>query len=234
MPNSNEITDKDGWLGARRELLAREKELTRLRDEVSQLRRELPRQRIATAYRFESTTGSKSLSDLFGAHRQLLVYHFMFGTDWDAGCPSCSFWADQFDAMIPHLAQRDSAFVVVSKAPLAKLQAFRERMGWGFEWVSSADSTFNEDFAVSFTEAEVESKDKIYNFGTMAPGREMPGASAFVRDGDDVFRTYSTYSRGLDMLNATYHWLDLSALGRDEAELPWPMAWVKRHDEYGK
>ena len=217
---------------ARLELLAREKELTRLRDEISALRRELPRTKVAD-YEFEGADGKVSLSDLFDGHSQLLVYHFMFGPDWDAGCPSCTFWADHFDAMVPHLAQRDCAFAAISSAPVPKLQAYAERMGWKFRWVSSQHNSFNQDFAVTFTEEQVASKDKLYNHGTLAPmGREMPGASTFIKEGGDVLHAYSTYTRGLDILNGTYHWLDIAPKGRDEESLPWPMAWVKRHDEY--
>jgi len=227
MPNADQVHHK-----ARLELLAREKELTRLRDEVSALRRELPRRKVDD-YTFEGPDGPTKLADLFGAHEQLLVYHFMFGPDWEAGCPSCTFWADHFDPMIPHLAARNCAFAAVSSAPVPKLQAYAERMGWKFPWVSSQNSSFNTDFAVTFTEAQVESKAKLYNHGTQPPmGQEMPGASTFIKDGDDVLHTYSTYTRGLDILNTTYHWLDLAPKGRDEAGLPFTMAWVKRHDEY--
>lgn len=217
---------------ARLELLAREKELTRLRDEVSALRRKLPRRKVED-YAFAGPNGTVKLSELFGPHDQLLVYHFMFGPDWEAGCPSCTFWADHFDPMIPHLAARNCAFAVVSRAPVPKLAAYAERMGWRFPWVSSQSNSFNTDFAVTFTEAQVASKEKLYNHGTQAPmGQEMPGASTFIKEGDDVLHTYSTYTRGLDILNTTYHWLDLAPKGRDEAGLPYSMAWVKRHDEY--
>lgn len=233
MANSHEITDQEQWTTARRALLAKEKEFTRLRDELSALRRSLPRRRVETPYVFEGPEGSRSLADLFGDSSQLIVYHFMFGTQWEAGCPSCSFWADHFDAMIPHLRARDTAFAVVSRGPLASLRAYAERMGWRFPWVSSAANDFNTDFAVSFSEEQVAAKESLYNFGTQAPmGQEMPGASVFVRDGEDILHTYSTYTRGLDILNGTYHWLDLTPKGRDEAELPYTMAWVKRHDEY--
>lgn len=233
MANPKKIADKQSWLDARRALLAKEKEFTRLRDALSEQRRALPWVRIEEDYIFDSPDGKRTLAELFGSRTQLLVYHFMFGADWDAGCPSCSFWADHFDAMQPHLAERDTSFAAISVAPQAKLTAFAKRMGWRFPWVSSAENTFNRDFAVSFSESDVESSEKLYNFGTKAPqGRELPGASAFVRDGDSIFLTYSTYTRGLDILNGTYHWLDLTAKGRDEAELPWTMAWVRRHDEY--
>lgn len=233
MPNSKETTTQDAWLQARMELLAREKEFTRLRDELSARRRALPRHRLEKSYTFEGKDGPVTLDELFGRHDQLLVYHFMYGTDWEAGCPSCSFWADHFDAMIPHLAARNTAFAVVSKGPISKLVAYAERMGWNFRWVSSSNNTFNEDFFVSFSADEVERKDPHYNFRTLPPmSPEMPGASAFARESKGIFRTYSTYARGLDILNPTYHWLDLTAKGRDEDELPFTMAWVRRHDEY--
>ncbi len=233
MADSHPITDSEQWLAARTALMAREKQLTRLRDEVNALRRALPHRPVATPYVFEGRGGPQSLRDLFGESRQLIVYHFMFGPDWDAGCKSCTFWGDHFDPMLPHLRARDTAFAAISRAPVATLSAYAERMGWRFPWVSSANNEFNRDFAVSFTEQEVASKDALYNFGTKpAQGSELPGASVFLRDGDDIVHTYSTYARGLDILNGTYHWLDLTPKGRDEADLPWPMAWVQRHDEY--
>ncbi|MEM9454256.1 MAG: DUF899 domain-containing protein [Myxococcota bacterium] len=232
MANLHETTDKEQWTAARLELMAREKELTRLRDEVSVLRRALPRRRVQTAYVFEGPDGECRLADLFDGCHQLIVYHFMYGPDWDAGCPSCTFWADHFDPMIPHLRARDTAFAVVSRGPLDKLRAYAERMGWRFAWVSSAGNTFNHDFDVTFTEEQVAGKATLYNFGTLEAGPELPGASVFLREGEEILHTYSTYARGLDILNGTYHWLDLTPKGRDEAGLPWPMAWVKRHDEY--
>ncbi len=213
--------------------MVREKELTRLRDEVSALRRALPRRRITTDYVFAGPDGSIRLGDLFVGCSQLVLYHFMFGPDWEAGCPSCSFWADHFDAQIPHLRARDTGFAVVSRGPLEKLQAYAERMGWKFPWVSSAQTTFNRDFAVSFDPQEVASQQPLYNFDTLPAYPEMPGLSVFCREGDTIFHTYSTYARGLDMLNSTYHLLDLTPKGRDEDGLTFPMAWVRRHDEYG-
>lgn len=232
MGNADHTPDPQ-WLAARLELMAKEKQLTRVRDELAAMRRAMPRRKIERDYTFSTPSGPARLADLFGGHSQLLVYHFMFGPDWETGCPSCSFWADHFDAMVPHLAQRDVAFAVVSRAPLATLTAFAERMGWKFSWVSSAQTEFNHDFAVSFSPEEVDSKALVYNFGTQpAHGQELPGASAFIKEDGDVFHSYSTYTRGLDALNGTYQWLDLAPKGRDESELPWPMAWVKRHDEY--
>jgi len=233
MANSHKIIHDEPWQHARLELLAKEKELTRLRDEVSAQRRALPRRRLKKSYVFEGPNGEISLEGLFGNCSQLLVYHFMLGPGWDAGCPSCSFWADQFEGMIPHLRARDTAFAVVSRAPYAELAKYAQRMGWKFPWFSARDNGFNSEFSVSFTDEQVGRKAKLYNYGTIVPyGNESPGASAFVRDGGEVLHTYSTYARGLDMLNGAYHWLDLTAKGRDEANLPFSMAWVKRHDEY--
>ncbi len=220
------------WLEARKAFLAKEKEFTHLRDELAAKRRELPWERVDKAYGFDAAEGRVSLADLFGKHSQLLVYHFMYGTDWTEGCPSCSFWADNYNGVDIHLAHRDTALVVVSLAPLAKLDAYKKRLGWSFRWVSSAPSDFNVDFNVTLP---VPKGDKAnYNYDTVNFGTgEAPGLSAF-RKGDDgaIYHTYSTYSRGLDMFNGTYHMLDLTSKGRDEAGLPWPMAWVRRHDSY--
>ncbi|MBL4683831.1 MAG: DUF899 domain-containing protein [Nannocystaceae bacterium] len=233
--NSHEITDNADWTTRRLALMAKEKEFTRLRDELSALRRALPWRRLETPYAFVGADGRRTLAELFEGKRQLLVYHFMLGAQTDAGCPSCSFWADHFDAMRPHLGARDTAFAVLSAGPIDKLTSYAKRMDWQFPWLSTAGTDFNEEFAVSFSKEAVESKDKIYNFGTIrAMGQEMPGASAFIKEGDDIFHTYSTYTRGLDILNPTYHWLDMTAMGRDESALKSPMAWVRRHDEYGQ
>lgn len=222
------------WLERRRALLEREKRLTRLRDEVARERRALPRVRVVEAYRFEGPEGARTLQELFAGRAQLLVYHFMFGPEWTAGCPSCSFWADGFDGMAPHLAARDATLVAVSRAPYAALARYRQRMGWRFGWYSSAGSSFNFDYGVSFTPEQVESGAE-YNYRPAQVLEELPGLSVFTQDDDGaVYHTYSVYSRGLDALNATYQHLDLLPRGRDEAELPWPMAWVRRHDEYGQ
>jgi len=225
------VVSRAEWLEARRALLAEEKALTRQRDAVAAKRRALPWVRVERDYRFETPDGAATLPELFGPHRQLLVYHFMFGPDWAQGCPSCSFWADSFDGNVAHLAARDIAFVAVSRAPLDRLEAYRERMGWTFPWVSSAGSDFNFDFRVSATEAQLERGEMFYNFRDTKASEELPGASAFYRDEDGaVFHTYSCYSRGLDPLNAAYQWIDLAPKGRDEDDLPWSMAWVKRHE----
>jgi len=223
------------WLEARQQFLAKEKEFTRLRDELSRQRRELPWERVDGEYVFDGPNGKETLSDLFAGRSQLVVYHFMFGSDWEAGCPSCSFWADNFNSIIVHLNQRDVTFVAASKAPFGKLDAYRKRMGWTFKWVSAAANDFNRDYHVSFTPEEA-AKGKIdYNYTSQRPfGTEMPGASVFYKDpSGKVFHTYSTYGRGLDMLNVAYHYLDLAPKGRDEAgQKPHPQAWVRRHDEY--
>lgn len=230
---SHPVVSRDEWLAARKELLEKEKEFTRLRDELSQQRRELPWVKVSKAYRFQSEKGEISLQDLFNGKGQLMIYHFMFGPEWQEGCPSCSFWADGYNGTMSHLAQRDVSFVTVSRAPLETLLAYKRRMGWSFPWVSSAGSDFNFDFQVSFTKEQMESKKLTYNYReTTFPCEEAPGVSVFRLQDGDVFHTYSTYSRGLDMLNSAYHHLDLTSKGRDEADLPYPQAWVKRHDQY--
>ncbi len=224
------IVSHEDWLKAARAHLVREKEFTRRRDELARERRELPWEKVAKSYVFEAPEGKVTLPDLFAGKSQLIVQHFMFGPDWNEGCPSCSFWTDNFNGVDVHLAHRDTAFVLVSRAPIAKLEAYRKRMGWTVRWVSSLGNDFNFDYGVSFQPDE---QGTTYNLDTMKPyGQEAPGLSAF-RKGDDgaVYRTYSTYARGLDVLNGTYHLLDMTAKGRDE-DPKHPMSWVKRHDRY--
>ena len=230
----HKVVSRDEWLSARRKHLAREKELTRLRDQLSQERRELPWVKVDQDYVFEGPDGKQTLAELFEGRSQLLVYHFMFGTDWDEGCPSCSFWADNYDPLVVHLNHRDVTLVAVSKAPLDKLEAYKKRMGWSFKWVSSAGNDFNRDYHVSFTPEEMEKGEVYYNYGkSQFPSEEAPGVSIFYKDDSgDVFHTYSCYARGLDMLNAAYHMLDLVPKGRDEQDLPYGMAWLRRHDGY--
>lgn len=224
------IVDDEEWLEARRALMAREKELTRLRDAVARERRALPWRRIDKDYAFDAPEGRVTLADLFGGRGQLLVYHFMYGPDYREGCPSCSFWADNFAGIEPHLAARDTALVMVSRGPLAALEAYRQRMGWDCLWVSSAPGDFNYDFAVSRRPGEALMS---YNYGTIErDADEHPGISAFVRRDDGIFHTYSAYARGLDPLNGAYQLLDLTARGRQEEGLSFPMAWVKRRDRY--
>jgi predicted dithiol-disulfide oxidoreductase (DUF899 family) len=222
---------KEEWIDARRKLLAREKELTRMRDQLSEQRRSLPWLQIDKRYVFEGPQGQEALHDLFGERNQLVIYHFMFGPDWEAGCKSCSFWADNFDGIIPHLAHRDVSFAVVSRAPLAKLLAFQLRMGWSFKWLSSLANDFNRDFGVTFTPDEIATGEIDYNYGKHpAYGQEMPGISVFYREDAAVFHTYSCYARGLDMMNTAYHYLDLVPKGRDEAD--GPMSWLRLRDQY--
>ena len=224
------IVSQDAWLTERQALLAEEKAFTHARDALSRKRRQMPWVKIDKPYVFESTKGKLSLADLFGKHSQLIVYHFMYGRDWQEGCKSCSFWADNFDRIIAHLNQRDVSMVAVSTAPMATLEAFRKRMGWSFPWVSSGGTAFNQDFGVSPRPGE-----KVdYNFGTSKSDMdELPGISVFARDGSGaVYHTYSCYARGLDMLNGAYHYLDLVPKGRDEAGLPFTMSWVRHHDKY--
>ena len=230
------ITHRTGtrgdWTKARLALLDAEKELNRRRDELAEQRRALPWVPIDKPYAFEGPDGNVRLGDLFDGRSQLLVYHFMFGPDWDEGCPSCSFWADSFDGVGVHLAHRDVAFVCVSRAEYPKLAAYRERMGWAFPWFSSASSDFNFDFGVSFTPEQQEGG-ATYNFAHQREvPDEAPGISAFAFDEGQVFHTYSAYSRGLDPINAAYQLLDLAPKGRDEGELEWSMAWLRRHDAY--
>lgn len=225
------VVSHQEWLAARRDFLTKEKEFTRLRDELSRQRRALPWKRVEKEYFFDASEGRVTLAHLFAGHGQLLVYHLMFGPDWSKACKSCSFWADNFNGIDVHLAHRDTALVAVSRAPLATLEAYARRMGWSFRWVSSGGCDFNFDYAVSSKPGEAEMD---YNFGTMKGGPgEMPGFSAF-RRGDDgaVYHTYSTYARGVDMLNGAYHLLDLTSKGRNEEGLPFTMSWLKRRDEY--
>jgi predicted dithiol-disulfide oxidoreductase (DUF899 family) len=227
----------DDWLAARRELLAEEKELTRLRDRVAAKRRALPWRRIEKDYRFAGPEGADlALSDLFGGKRQLLVYHFMFAPEWEKPCKSCSFWADGFNGVTQHLAARDTRLIAVSRAPREKLEAAARRLGWTFPWYSSGDGPFNYDLHVSFRPDEVASGIAVrYNFGPLVTTMtDLPGVSAFTKEPDGaVYQTYSAFARGLDALNPAYQLLDLTALGRQEEGLARPMAWVKLHDEYG-
>jgi predicted dithiol-disulfide oxidoreductase (DUF899 family) len=229
----HQIVTHDEWIAARRRFLAREKEFTRLRDQVSRERRELPWERVEKPYVFEGETGKETLAELFGKRSQLIVYHFMFGPDWDIGCRSCSFWADNFNGIIPHLNQRDVALVAVSRAPLQKLLAQARRFGWTFKWMSSFGSDFNFDYAVSFPPETPDGGKVLYNYTTQdMTSSELPGISVFLKEEGQIFHTYSTYSRGLDMLNTAYHYLDLAPKGRDEDGLPSPMDWVRHRIAY--
>lgn len=230
----HKLVSRADWLRARRALLEREKAFTRERDDLAAARRALPWVQLEQDYQFESTDGAVTLTDLFDGLSQLVVYHFMFDEDWVTGCKSCSFWADNFNGITAHLAARDVAFAAVSKAPLHKLETFRQRMGWRFRWVCSAGNVFGRDFGVSFTAQEIEQGNAAYNYGSStAQLGELPGLSVFTRDDSGtIFHTYSCYGRGLDILNTAYHHLDLTPRGRDEADLDYPMAWVRLRDEY--
>lgn len=243
---THQVVSKDEWIEARKRFLAKEKEFTRLRDQLSAERRALPWMRIDKDYTFDGPNGRETLAQLFGDKSQLIVYHFMFAPEWDAGCKSCSFWADNFNGITAHLRQRNVAFAAISRAPLAKLQAFARRLGWTFTWVSSQGTDFNYDFEVSFRPDTLARGDATYNFAKLSSFRsggavldlgpsEMPGISVFAKDESGaIYRTYSTYARGLDMMNTAYHYLDLVPKGRDEAGLPDTMAWVRLRDEYDR
>jgi predicted dithiol-disulfide oxidoreductase (DUF899 family) len=251
MTNQTSAT-REQWLEARLDLLAAEKDLTRRSDEVARLRRNLPWVRIDKAYVFDTEAGERTLKDLFEGRSQLLVYHFMFGPDYKAGCPSCSMIADGFNGFAVHLANHDVMLMAVSRAPLAKLAAYKQRMGWSFPWASSQDSDFNFDFQVSYTQAQEQAGPVEYNYargahamdispvpppvaafaascGTDAPTyrRDRPGMSAFVLEDGVVYHVYSTYARGLDGLWGAYQWLDRAPKGRNEQG-----PWWRRHDEY--
>jgi len=228
------IASREQWLQARLTLMTREKELTQLREDIARQRRELPWVKVDDSYGFENEEGRVSLSQLFAGCSQLIVYHFMFGEDWQAGCPSCSFWADNYNGTVAHLNARDIHFVAVSTAPSASLQAYKQRMAWSFDWYSCGESDFNSDFGVTFSEQQIAAGKNQYNFGTSVfNGPEAPGLSVFAKDeSGDVYHTYSCYARGLDTLNGAYHHMDLVPKGRDEKGLPFSMAWLKRNDEY--
>ena len=222
------------WLTARKALLKKEKELTHLRDALAAERQALPWVRVEKNYLFDTPVGIKSLADLFDGRSQLAFYHFMFGPEWPEGCPSCSMVGDGIDGVHPHLLQRDVTFTAASRAPLAKIEAFKSRMGWHFPWASSSSNTFNQDFRVSFTKEELASA-KIYNYGTVGfPAEEAPGLSVFAKDpSGNVYHTYSTFGRGLEELLGVYFFLDRVPKGRDEADVkPHPMGWVRHHDNY--
>ena len=237
----HQVVEHDAWVEARRKHLAEEKEFTRLRDQLSRARRELPWERVEKAYRFEDEHGAQTLSELFDGRSQLVVYHAMFNPDtagpnttWtvDAPCMSCSYWMDNFNGVTVHLNHRDITMVAVSRAPYPAIAAYRKRMGWVFPWFSSAGSDFNFDYGVSFTEDELAAGQVNYNYrpSTFSMS-EAPGASVFFKDREgSIFHTYSTYERGLDMLNVAYHYMDLVPKGRDEDGQG--QFWVHRRDEY--
>ena len=231
--NQARVVSPDEWLVARKDLLNREKELSRLRDEVSRHRRELPWVKVDKQYVFDGPDGRETLADLFGGRSQLIVYHFMLGPGWEEGCKSCSYLADHFDGANWHLPHRDVTLVVVSQAPLPEIEAYKKRMGWRFKWVSSYGSAFNFDYHVSFTKDDEAKGEVYYNYGMGEfISDELPGLSVFYKEKNgDLFHTYSTYARGLDTLVGAYNFLDLAPKGRDENPDS-TMDWVRRHDEY--
>ena len=232
--SAHPVVSHDEWMVARAAFLAKEKAFTRLRDELSRARRELPWERVAKTYVFDGSRGEETLADLFGGRSQLLVYHFMFPPEADEGCPHCSFWADNFDGIDVHLQHRDTSLVAVSRAPLGRIEAFRKRMGWTFRWLSSGRSDFNFDYQASFTPEDRRSGTALFNYQRGDPGQaDREGISAFYRDArGEVFHTYSTYARGIDIVNGAYNLLDMTARGRDEDGLEFTQAWVRHHDRY--
>jgi predicted dithiol-disulfide oxidoreductase (DUF899 family) len=230
---NRKVVSQKEWLAARKKLLVKEKKFSKARDELNLQRRKLPWVKVEKDYAFEGPRGKVSLPELFCGKNQLIVYHFMFGPGWKDGCPHCSFWADHYDSANIHLGQRDTAFAVISRAPWKEIAPFKKRMGWKFDWVSSANTSFNFDFNVSFTPEQIKNKTAIYNFALLDMDiDEREGVSAFYKDKDgQIYRTYSSYARGIDLMNTTYNFVDLTAKGRDEK----PGAaqdWVRYHDEY--
>jgi predicted dithiol-disulfide oxidoreductase (DUF899 family) len=228
------IVSHDQWIAGRKKLLAREKELTHLRDQIARERRALPWERIDKPYVFDTQQGRRTLADLFQGRRQLLVQHFMLGPGWEQGCPSCSFMADHMGGMQLHLEHRDVTPLAISRAPLAEIERFRQRMGWTFDWVSSNGGDFNHDFGVSFTPEQRAAGAVPYNYALRPfPSEEAPGISVFYKDdAGEVFHTYSTYGRGVEVMMGTYQLLDLTPKGRDERNPDYPMDWVRHHDRY--
>ena len=228
------VVSQAEWLAARKDLLTEEKEFTRRRDALSAKRRELPWVKVEKNYVFDGPNGKEALSDLFRGHTQLIVYHFMLGPDWKEGCPSCSFLGDHFDGTLVHLNARDVSFSVVSRAPMTQIEAFKKRMGWHFKWVSSNNNDFNYDYHVSFTKDEMAKGKVNYNYGEREfPSEEAPGLSVFYKNAvGEIFHTYSTYGRGLDILLGAYNFLDFTPQGRDEDALAFTMSWVRHHDRY--
>jgi len=228
------VVTQSEWIAARTELLRKEKEFTKLRDELNRQRHELPWERIEKEYFFDGPSGKQTLGDLFDGRSQLIIYHFMFGPEWKEGCPSCSFLADHIDGTLAHLNHHDVTLLVVSRAPLSKLAVFKKRMGWHFPWVSSFGSDFNFDYHVSATKEELGKGQMYYNYRVFkSRGEEQPGISVFYRDqkGTDIFHTYSSYARGGDLLIGTYNYLDLAPKGRNEIN-PEHIEWVRHHDQY--
>lgn len=227
------VVSRDEWRRARIAFLAKEKALTRQYDELARQRAELPCVKVEKEYVFEGRRGKVNLAELFGEQSQLVIYHFMFGPDWNEGCPSCSYLMDHVDGAIPHLKARDVTLMLVSRGPLAKLEAFKKRMGWHLPWVSSLESDFNFDYRVSFTPEQIAAGKNDYNFGTAQGGEESHGLSVFAKNAaGEVFHTYSTFGRGCEPFVGTYMILDMVPKGRDEANLSFTMEWVRHHDKY--
>jgi predicted dithiol-disulfide oxidoreductase (DUF899 family) len=229
----HKVVSQKEWLAARKKLLIKEKKFSRLRDQLNQQRRDLPWVRVEKEYVFDTPQGKQTLAQLFSGKSQLITYHFMFGPGWKDGCPHCSFWADHYDSVNLHIGQRDTTLVVVSRAPLKEIQPFKKRTGWKFKWVSSFNNDFNFDFNVSFTPQQIRSGKVLYNFNPVKMDiDEREGVSAFYKDGKGVvYHTYSAYARGIDLLNTTYNFIDLTAKGRDEGS-GFPQFWVRYHDKY--
>lgn len=235
MPERHKIVSHEAWLDARRKFLRKEKAFTQARERLSRDRRNLPWERVEKQYVFVGPDGKESLSHVFAGKHQLVVYHFMYPPEWDAGCAHCSFWADNFDDQVIHLAHRDVTLVAISRAPYRKLAAYKKRMGWSFKWLSSGGTDFNYDFGASFHPDDLAKKRALYNYG-MNPGfSDREGVSVFYKGAKGaIFHTYSTYARGIDILNTAYNYLDLVPKGRDEAGHPFTQFWVRRHDEYDR
>jgi len=233
MPD-NKVVLHEEWLKARLELLAAEKEFTRQRDALTRRRMAMPWERVEKSYQFEGSNGALSLADLFDGRSQLIVYHFMFGPDWEEGCRSCSFWADNFNGTPIHLNHRDVTFTAVSHAPFVKIDAYKKRMGWSFPWVSSYGSDFNFDYHVSFTPEQIAEGKAYYNYEVRPIDvSDEQGISVFYKnERGEVFHTYSCHGRGIDMVNGAYQFLDLVPKGRNEDGLKFSMEWVHRHDQY--
>lgn len=228
------VVSPEAWLAARRELLLEEKKLLRLQDQLAARRRELPWVRIDHAYVFAGPAGPVTLADLFAGRSQLVIQHFMLGPGWEQGCKSCSFMMDHFNAAAVHLPARDTAFAAISHAPISEILPFTQRMGWNVNWVSAHGTTFNQDFHVSFSEAEMATGEVYYNYGKRPfPVEEAPGVSVFAKaDDGTVYHTYSTYGRGVEFIMGTYHILDLTPKGRDEEGMEYGMEWLRHHDRY--
>jgi predicted dithiol-disulfide oxidoreductase (DUF899 family) len=228
------VVSREQWLAARTAYLDEEKEFSQLRDDLNRKRRALPWEKVGKEYVFDGPNGRETLAELFGKRSQLIVYHFMFAPEWEEGCPHCSFWADHFDSAGIHLAQRDTNFAVISRAPLATIEAFKKRMGWKFKWLSSSQNDFNYDYQVSFTPEQIRKGSAIYNYTKLNDEDEdREGLSVFFKDESGVvYHTYSSFARGIDLINGTYNFLDLTPKGRDEDGPEGVQAWVRHHDRY--